>query len=133
MQPTTGGDAEEVFSEPEPNVIESSRGFSVRVLGRVGLEYAESGRTIWMDSEVLAIPRGIGIAPFSAKVWETPEGPNPLSDEDRARVAANIERAFRACDYEPEMRERFDWNSIAMRSPHERQVKRERYREEHGD
>jgi hypothetical protein len=45
---------EEHFSEPEPNVIESSTGFSVRVLGRTGMRYTEGERSVWIDSEVLA-------------------------------------------------------------------------------
>jgi hypothetical protein len=42
----------ESFSEPEPNVIESSQGFSVRVLGRTGMRYTEGCRSVEIDSEV---------------------------------------------------------------------------------
>ncbi len=115
MPTTAQGDADEVFSEPEPNVIESSAGYLVRVLGRTGMEYSERGRSVWLDSEVLAKPRAIAIYTESAKVWMDPEQPEPLSDADRARVAANIERAFTACGYEPEMHGPFDWDSVAMR------------------
>ena len=117
MPTTAQGDADEVFSEPEPNVIESSAGYSVRVLGRTGLEYSERGRSVWLDSEVLAKPRAIAIYTGSAKVWMDPEQPEPLSDADRARVVANIERAFTACGYEPELHGPFDWDSVAMRPP----------------
>jgi hypothetical protein len=132
VQPTSQGDADEVFSEPEANVIESSAGYSIRVLGRTGVEYSERGRSVWLDSEVLAA-KAIMISTPSAKVWMDPDHPEPLSDADRARVAANIERAFRACGYEPEMHGPFDWDSVAMRPPHERNAKRERYHEEQGD
>ena len=87
------------------------------MLGRIGLEYTERGRAVWLESEVLAKPRAIAIYPGSAKVWMHPEQPEPLSDADRARVAANIERAFRACGYEPEMLGPFDWDSVAIRRP----------------
>ena len=63
MPTTSPGDADEAFSEPEPNVIKSSAGYSVRVLGRTGLEYTERGRTVWRHSEVLAKPRAIAIMP----------------------------------------------------------------------
>ena len=111
------GDADEVFSEPEANVIESSAGYSIRVLGRTGLEYSERARSVSLDSEVLAKPRAIAIYTGSATLWKDPEQPELLSDADRARVVANIERAFRACGYEPEMLGPFDWNSGATRRP----------------
>jgi hypothetical protein len=108
VKSTPEDDADEVFFEPEPNVIQSSAGFSVRVLGRTGLEYSERGRSVWLDSEVLATPRAIAISTASAKVWMDPDRPEALSDSERARVATNIERAFRACGYEPEMHGPFD-------------------------
>lgn len=117
MPTTAQGDADEVFSEPAPNVIESSAGYSIRVLGRTGLEYSERGRSVWLDSEVRAKPRAIAIYTGSAKVWMDPDQPEPLSDADRTRVVANIERAFTACGYEPQMHEPFDWDSVAMRPP----------------
>lgn len=107
-----------MFSEPEANVIESSAGYSIRVLGRTGLEYFERGRSVWLDSEVLAKPRAIAIHKASAKGWMDPDEPERLSDADRARVASNIERAFKACGYKPEMHGPFDWGSLAMR-PHQ--------------
>lgn len=132
MKPTSQGDADEVFSEPEANVIESSAGYSIRVLGRTGLEYSEGGRSVRLNSEVLGA-NAIMISTPSAKVWMDPDHPEPLSDADRARVVANIERAFTACGYEPEMHGPFDWDSVAMRPAAERHRKRERYRDEHGE
>jgi hypothetical protein len=52
---------EEHFSEPEPNVIETSTGFTVRVLGRTGMRYVEGGRSVRIDSEVLARPGAIAM------------------------------------------------------------------------
>jgi hypothetical protein len=62
---------EEHFSEPEPNVIASSAGFAVRVLGRTGMRYLEGGRSVWIDSEVLATARSIAMHVDSMKAWET--------------------------------------------------------------
>ena len=93
---------EERITEPQPNVIESSAGFSVSVLGRVGLRYQEGDRSVRINSEVLAAPRGIVMLKDSIKYWE---GPNPgkVSDADRDRIVSNVKRAFEACGYELEV------------------------------
>jgi len=99
----------EHFSEPEPNVIRSSSGFSVRVLGMTGMCYSEGGRSVWIDSEVLAKPRTIALFKDSMRAWDGPDGPEQLRDDDRDRVAANIKRAFEACGYELQVHADFDW------------------------
>jgi hypothetical protein len=100
---------EECFSEPEANVIESSAGFSVRVLGRTGLRYVEGHRSVSIDSEVLAKPRAIAVFRDSIRAWEDSAGPAQLSDGDRDRIASNIKRAFESCGYEIEIHADFDW------------------------
>lgn len=107
-----GGDyMVERFSEPEPNVIESSAGFSVRVLGRTGLRYVEGGRSVSVDSEVLARPRAIAVFVDSITTWDGAGGPGQsrVGEADRARIAGNIKRAFESCGYEPEIHADFDW------------------------
>lgn len=108
--------ADEVFTEPEPNVIESSCGFSVRVLGRTGLRYTEGEHSVWIDSEVLAAPHGLVMYPPSVRVWEGP-GPREVSDAERERVVSNLKRAFASCSYELDVAEPFDWDSVALRRP----------------
>jgi hypothetical protein len=110
---------DEQFLEPEPNIIESSAGFSVRVLGRTGMRYSEAGRSVWIDSEVLAKPVSIVMVKSSIKVWEGDE-PAQVTEEDRERIVANISRAFAACGYQLEVAGPFDWNSVAIRPPNER-------------
>ena len=112
---------EERFAEPAPNVIESDAGFSVKVLGRTGMRYTEGGRSVWIDSEVLATPRTMVMYKESMKVWEG-EGAGPLSAADRDRIADNIKRAFDSCGYELEVQGPFDWNSVAIRRPDERRT-----------
>jgi hypothetical protein len=109
----------EHFSEPEPNVIESSAGFSVKVLGMTGLRYTEGERSVWIDSEVLAKPRAITMSKPSIRFWEGPE-PGEVSAEDRDRIADNVKRAFEACGTELQVQGPFDWGSVAMRPPGER-------------
>jgi hypothetical protein len=72
---------EERFSEPESNVIESSAGFSVRVLGRTGTRYTEGCRSVEIDSEVGGASTPV-VAMFknSIRVWKTPDYPEPVTD-----------------------------------------------------
>jgi hypothetical protein len=106
----------EEFTEPEPNVIMSSAGFSVRVLGRTGMRYIEGERSVWVDSEMLAEPASVVMNPASMRAWEGPD-PAPVGNADRERVTANIKRAFDACGYKLEVSEPFDWDSVALRRP----------------
>lgn len=108
---------EEHFSEPEPSVIESSTGFSVRVLGRTGMRYTEGGRSVWIDSEVLATPRAIAMFKESIRAWEGPDS-GEVSAAERDRITGNIKRAFDACGYDLRVQEPFDWGSVAIRPPH---------------
>jgi hypothetical protein len=109
----------EEFSEPEPNVIASSAGFSIRVLGRTGMRYVEGERSVRIDSEVLAEPRSIVMSKASMRAWEGSDA-EPLSDADRDRVAANIKRAFDARSSKIDIRGPFDWDSVALRRPKRR-------------
>jgi hypothetical protein len=47
----------------------------------------------------------------SMKVWENPTNPEPVTDEDRARIANNIKRAFESCGYGLEIHDDFDWGA----------------------
>jgi hypothetical protein len=109
---------DEWFSQPEPNLIESNAGFSVKVLGRTGFCYTEGDRSVWIDSEVLAKPGAIALFKDSIKTWEG-EGAGPVCEADRDRIASNIKRAFEFCGYELQVQEPFDWTSVAMRPPNE--------------
>jgi len=108
----------ERITEPQPNVIESSAGFSVRVLGRIGLRYQEGDRSVWIDSEVLAKPGAIVMNKDSIKYWEGPD-PGRVSDADQDRIANNIKRAFEACGYELQVQVP-DYEWLAWYSNHKR-------------
>ncbi len=90
----------EKFSAPRPNLIESDAGFSVEVLGRTGMLYAEGGRSLHIDSEVLAKPRAIGIWRDSIKRWDPPNEGDVLGSNDRTRIIENVRRAFEAMNQE---------------------------------
>lgn len=104
------------FTEPEPNVIASTEGFQVRVLGRVGMRYTEGERSVRINSEVLAVPNAIAMLTPSIRVWEGPD-PEPVAAADRDRIVENIKRAFDACGYHLRVQGPFDWDSVAIRRP----------------
>jgi hypothetical protein len=85
----------EQFSVPRVNVIESSEGFAVEVLGRTGLRYTEIGRDLFVDSEVLATGFGILVIANSIRDWGSPpRDHNDLAPPERVRIIENIQRAF---------------------------------------
>jgi hypothetical protein len=110
---------DEWFSELEPNVIESTGGFSVRVLGRTGMQYTEGNRSVRIDSEVLGKPGAIALFKDSIQEWEG-DHTERVSEDDRERIAENIKRAFEFCGYELQVQGPFDWSAVAIRPPNER-------------
>jgi hypothetical protein len=82
------------FSSPRPNLVESDEGFSVEVLGRTGLRYAEKGRTIFIDSEVLATADAMALYSTSIRAWDPPHENEVLRDKDREDIIGKIRSAF---------------------------------------
>ncbi len=83
------------FRIPRPNVIESDLGYSVEVLGRVGLRYTEGNQAFFVDSEVLAGPAGLVVYSQSIKAEHTPFDDALNDARERARIIENIRAAFR--------------------------------------
>jgi hypothetical protein len=81
-----------MFTIPRINVIESDDGFSVEVLGRTGIRYVDRGKSMKIDSEVLAGPSGLVLNTPSIKKWDDGEG---VDDASRQRIVENIRAAFR--------------------------------------
>lgn len=81
------------FSKSRRNLIESEDGFSVEVLGMAGLRYAEGGRALFVDSEVLAVP-GVVIDAKSMRAWDSSNENETLTDSERDRIIGNIRDAF---------------------------------------
>jgi hypothetical protein len=82
-----------MFFTPRVNVIESDTGFSIEVLGRVGMRYRQGGRSVLIDSEVLAL-KGIAIAKKSIRFWEPPYDREPMSEAEKAIIINNIREAL---------------------------------------
>jgi hypothetical protein len=89
-----------IFTSPQPNLYQSSDGFSVEVLGRTGLRYCEGGRQMFVDSEVLTGPAGMAVYKDTIQKWDPPYGKVPITDSDRDRIFNNIRNAFRSQGFE---------------------------------
>ena len=89
-----------MFTSPRPNLYENSGGFSVEVLGRTGLRYSESGRQMFVDSEVVTGPSGMAVYKDTMQKWDPPYDSFPVTDSDRDRVLKNITDAFRSQGFE---------------------------------
>ena len=82
------------------------------------MRYTESGRSVSIDSEVGGTSEPtIAMFKDSIKVWEDAANPEPVTDEERDRIASNIKRAFESCGNGLEIFGDFDWGSVAIRRP----------------
>lgn len=66
----------------------------MEVLGRTGMRYTENGRTMFLDSEVLAIPAAVGLYSHSMVAWDPPHEKDLVGDGERQDIIGNIRRAF---------------------------------------
>jgi hypothetical protein len=87
------------FTIPTPNLIVSSTGYSVEVLGLTGIRYTEGDAVYFVDSELLAPPAAIAVFASSVRRWEDPPGAS-VEEQERQRVIGNVLRAFEFKGYE---------------------------------
>ena len=88
------------FFIPRINVIASDTGYSVEVLGPVGLRYTEGDRILHIDSEMLAGPSGLIVYSASIKVESPAHVQEPIDSRERARLIENIRAAFKFRGFE---------------------------------
>jgi len=84
-----------MFTKSGGKVIESDTGFAVEICIPVGLRYTELGKTMEVDSEVLAGPSGLVVYSRSIKSWEPPHHNEPIDADARRRIMDNIRDAIR--------------------------------------
>jgi hypothetical protein len=89
-----------MFTSSRLNLYESSDGFSVEVLGRTGLRYRETGRQMFVDSEVLTGSSGMTVYKDTIQKWDSPHENVAVTDSDRDRILKNICDAFRFQGFE---------------------------------
>ena len=94
-----------MFTIPRVNVIQSSEGFSVEVLGRTGLLYVEGEKSIHMSSEMLvsSSPTLLALYTRSIKAWDPPNDDEAIGEIKRNEIVENICRAFRFRKFEIEV------------------------------
>jgi len=92
-----------MFKTPRPNLYESSEGFSVEILGRTGLCYREGDRKMFVDSEVLLGPSGMGVYKSSIKQWDPPHESENIDEIKRKQIIENIRKAFHFQGFEIEV------------------------------
>jgi hypothetical protein len=66
--------------------------FTLQLHGRAGMTYSEGGRSVNVDSEILCDEFTYTFDPNSIQKWNPPYDHQPLTDEDRERIAKNIKK-----------------------------------------
>jgi hypothetical protein len=85
-------------------LIESDEGFSVEVIGRTGLLYAEGARRLQIYSELLTGPHGRVIYTTDVIIrWHPPYDGESIDETHRTLIIENIKRAFLFQGYEIEV------------------------------
>ena len=93
-----------MFTIPRVNVIQSSEGFSVEILGPAGLLYVEGEKSIHISSEILASYNpALALYTRSIKAWDPPNDREEINDIKRNEIVENIRRAFRFRGFEIEV------------------------------
>jgi hypothetical protein len=92
-----------MFKIPRVNVIESDEGFSIEVLGRMGLKYIQKGRSLFINSELSAAPHDMLIFAMSIKKWDSGE---PIDENTKGTIIDNILRAFAWRGIKPDIKYR---------------------------
>jgi hypothetical protein len=80
-----------MFNSPRVNLIESESGFSVEILGRTGMEYRESDKVMFIDSEILMtdVPT-VAIWKDHIRGWKPPYEKQQVSEAERTEILKNI-------------------------------------------
>jgi len=89
-----------VFTIPRVNVIQSNDGYSVEVLGLVGVLYVEGSKSVHIDSEVLHGTSGLVIYKGSIRNWDSPYDNEIIDERKRDAIVENIRCAFRFRGFE---------------------------------
>ncbi len=83
-----------MFKKKKDGSIESDAGFTVRVLGRAGLQYMEGSKIMLVDSEMLNNPK-IGFVVASSSITHWNGFTQKIGQKERLRVLNNITEAFK--------------------------------------
>jgi hypothetical protein len=80
-----------MFHIPRVNVIESETGFSIEMLGRTGIEYRESDKAMFIESEILMTEAPtVAIWKDHIRAWKPPHDNEQVSEEKRTEILKNV-------------------------------------------
>jgi hypothetical protein len=89
-----------MITSPRPNYFVSTDGYAIEVLGMTGLRYSEGDRQMFIDSEVVNGPSGIGLYQQTIQKWDPPHDEELVTETDRSRIVDNIRVVFKWQGYE---------------------------------
>jgi hypothetical protein len=86
-----------IFYRLRGQIIESSEGFSLKMIGLNGIIYSDSEKRVYVYCE-MAGGHGyfLRIAKKSMQKWETYRLCSAISEEERSEIASNIQELFRS-------------------------------------
>ena len=93
----------ETFRYPTPNLIESSAGYLVEILGPSRVRYTEASRALTIPSELLLGARPFVLYASAIRAWDPPHEREQIDAARRAEIVEAIRRAVRAKGYEIEV------------------------------
>ena len=77
-------------------------GFSLSILGRAGMQYSEGPKTVFVDSEMMAVEIDFEVYTSSIQTWE---GSNQvIASDEKQRILANIKAALASEGFTVEFR-----------------------------
>ncbi len=80
-----------MFHIPRVNVVESDTGFSIEMLGRTGMEYRESDKIMFIDSEILMTEMPtVAIWRDRIRSWAPPHDKDPVSEQKKTEILKRI-------------------------------------------
>jgi hypothetical protein len=80
-----------MFQIPRVNVIQSDAGFSIEMLGRTGIEYRESDRAMFVESEILMTDTPtVAIWKDHIRTWKPPHDNEQITEEKRTEILKRI-------------------------------------------
>jgi hypothetical protein len=72
-----------------------SKEYSLKIHGRAGMTYREAGRSLKVDSEMMFKDYDMVVYWSEVKHWNPPFDSEELSDAEKARIKANLEKELK--------------------------------------
>ena len=97
-----------MFKKKYNNLVESNEGYSVKILGRAGIQYREGSKIFYIDSEIECGLYDIVVYKKRIRDWESPIGSyEPIAEKKRDEIVANICQALLFLGYIAEVEDSY--------------------------